>query len=275
MLNLQNITNNDVVDTLIHYIAIAEEGSDSWRILSAALTLSAHFSFTDTMTYPRPDHPDPEKRRPLIFMLVAILVSLRTTLENEQKAVHNILQRYPSQEELFSAEVSELELCIKPAGMSEKRSRTIRRALDYIKDELNGSLEALDSYSMEESRRILLQIPGVGPKAADCLLSIGLGKPSIAVDVNVFRVASWLLMMPWANNPDYNNENQVKEVKYRLDRALPNDAFLLQIVHTLFLLYGKSIGAKHPNDGSCLVKNYCKYCEECIISEQLKLDLSD
>jgi endonuclease III len=97
----------------------------------------------------------------------------------------------------------------------------------------------------EEARSEILKIPGVGPKSADCLLSIGQGKPSIAVDVNVFRATTWIFAFPWAENPNYNDNNQIRVVKELFDSSIPKDAFLTQIIHTFFLLYGKYAGSRH------------------------------
>ena len=262
MINLIDITEEDVRVKLRSYLKDTSVGSEQWRILASALRLSDYFSFTENRTYPRPDHPDERKRKPLIYMLVAILISLRTTLENEQKAVGNLISKFPDAEDLFSADVKDIEDCIQPAGMANKKSITIRKALDYVEEKFNGSLEALSLLDTEDARSEILKIPGVGPKSADCLLSIGLGKPSIAVDVNVFRVTSWLFAFLWSDNPNYNDEKQIIVVKRFLDNFVPKDAFLCQIVHTYFLLFGKSIGSKHPKNEPCLIHEYCMMCQK-------------
>ena len=271
MISLLNITEEDVRNKLRYYLIDAKEGSDKWRILKSALKLSDYFSFTENRTYPRPDHPDERKRKPIIYMLVAILISLRTTLENEQKAVLNLISKFPNSEELFKANTSEIEECIKPAGMASRKALIIRRALDYVLDKFDGNLEQLAKLETEVARDMILAIPGVGPKSADCLLSIGLGKASIAVDVNVFRVTSWIFSLPWAESPDYNDETQIKTVKDLIDSSIPKDAFLTQIIHTYFLLYGKHVGSKHPSNGKCLINEFCLCCKKHIREQQLDL----
>ena len=271
MLNLQHITEKDVHDKLRTHIALAQPNSNEWCILNAALKMSDVYSFTNTRTYPRPDHPDPIKRKPLVYMMAAILISLRTTLENEQKAVLNLIAKFPKQKDLFKATPPEIESCIIPAGMANKKSITIRRAMDYVIKELNGNIEQLSKVPMTQAREKLLKIPGFGGKSTDCMLSIGLGHPSIAVDVNVFRTTSWLFNLPWSNQPDYADKKQVQFVKQLLDSAIPQDAFLTQIVHTYFLLYGKHAGTKHSLD-KCLMKDYCMLCQK-ELEQSNQLDL--
>ena len=262
MINLRYITENDVITKLKYHLSKSQVGSDEWRILSSALKFSEVFSFTENRTYPRPDHPDENKRKPLIFMLIAILISLRTTLENEQKAVINLIDRFPTEELLFNASTKEIEMCIKPAGMPKMKSERIRRALDYVLENYDGKIETIGTFKKEEIRDLVLEIPGVGPKSADCLLSIGFGVPSIAIDINVFRVTSWLFDLPWSAKPDYGNKDQVSQVKKILDEAIGYDAFLCQIVHTYFLLFGKKMKSKHPINGPCLAEEFCLTCKK-------------
>ncbi len=262
MINLIDITDNDVRNKIIFYLDKVEPNSELWRILKSTLELSKHYSFSNTRTYPRPDHPVEWKRKPIIYMLVAILISLRTTLENEQKAVFNLITKFPDSTSLYKATAQEIEDCIRPAGMANKKSLTIRKALDYVLNNFNGDIETLSKLELEEARNAILKIPGVGPKSADCLLSIGLGKPSIAVDVNVFRSTSWIFDLPWSENPNYNDNNQIKVVKDLLDNLIPKDVFLTQIIHTLFLLHGKNIGNKHPQGKPCILNEFCLTCKK-------------
>jgi endonuclease III len=261
MINLQHINETDVIKKINLHLNESKYGSQEWRILASALKISERYSFTENRTYPRPDHPDEKKRKPLIYMLVAIIVSLRTTLENEQKAVLNLIDRFPTENLLFNATPEEIESCIIPAGMAKTKSVRIRKALDHIIDNYNGRIELLSNYDKNNAREHILKIPGIGPKAADCLLSIGLGIPSIAVDINVFRVASWLFDLPWSLNPNYNDKNQVYKVKQLLDNAVGHDAFLCQIIHTYFLLLGKDMKSKHPVNKPCYIGEYCLTCK--------------
>ena len=269
MLDLTYISDSDVSAHIEKYLAKEAPDTPRWRILSSVLLLAKHFSFSDNRTYPRPDHPDPEKRKPLIFMLAAILISLRTTLENEQKAVLALIRRYPTENDLFGAQVHELKDVIHVAGMPERRAKTIRRALDYVELQFGGHLETLLEMKTGLAREALLKIPGVGPKSADCLLSIGLGKPSIAVDVNVFRVTSWLFRLHSEVPINYNDSEAVSAVKRLLDANIPRDPFACQIVHTLFLLYGKKSGRNHPSYGNCILADMCLTC----LAEQQQLAL--
>jgi endonuclease III len=259
MLDLTNITDQQVAIYLADVSANVKPNTDSWRILGFCNEAQKEYSFCETRTYPRPDHPDPKKRLSLVYLMVGILVSLRTTLENEQKAMAKLINRYPIEKELFDAKEPDIAKCITCAGMPQTKSHRIRQALDYVSG-LDGGLEKLANLPAEEAQAILLEIPGFGPKAADCMLTIGLGIPSMVVDVNVFRVGSSLLGMHWAESPDYANNRHVNELKNRLDKVAGDDAFLCQIVHTYLLLYGKHNRIRGHNKTNCKLGIYCKAC---------------
>lgn len=261
LLDLTEITDDQVCTALEQAITNSEVGTDTWRALGSSLVLSKVFSFSNTRTYPRPDHPIPAKRKPLQFTLVGILVSYRTTLENEQRAMAKLMERFPDVDALRAATESELSQVIHVAGLADTKARRICAALKYIDEKLGNDFQRLTRLSVQEARGELLKVPGLGPKGADCFLSIGLGMSSIAVDVNVFRVASWVFGLPWSDKPDYANAQHVARTKAILDKAIPDNAFLCQVVHTLYLLYGKSVGSKHPQFGRCLLRDFCLSCD--------------
>lgn len=260
MLDLSEVTDGQVAEYLLRAAAGAEPGTDAWRLLGFCSSVQSRYSFGATRTYPRPDHPDPAKRLPLSFLMVGILVSLRTTLENEQRAMTKLISRFPTEADLFTAEAAEIAKCINCAGMPYVKSRRIRQALDHTAA-LPDGLEGLADLPREQARARLLAVPGFGPKAADCMLTIGLGIPSMVVDVNVFRVSSALLGIPWANWPDYANAIQVREIKYRLDAVVGDDAFLCQIVHTFLLLHGKHSRLRAHSTEGCELGQFCRACE--------------
>lgn len=226
------------------------------KIIDYCLSLSDLYSFSKYQTYPRPEHPLTSKRKSVYFTMVAILLSLRTTLENEQKAVENFINHFENIDQVINANVCELAEIIKCAGMPNKKAETIIKASKYIKEKFNNDWTYFDNLSVEKSREILKNIPGIGEKASDCLLELGLNKPSIVIDVNMLRIVSRLFNFEWAKNPDLSNKSQLEYTKTFLEKHLRKDYFLFQIVHTLLLIHGKNIcNSKIHCIDCCLNKN--------------------
>lgn len=268
MFDLSNITDDDVREKLLYELSLTIPKSDRWRIIGTALNTLKRESFSDTKTYPRPDHPDKRKRKPIEFLLIGVLISLRTTLENEQLAMDQVLERCDTIEDVLNLSEEELAELIKPAGMAKQKSKRIISCLREIK-KLDGGLESLGQKTKEEARRYLLALPGIGPKAADCVLTIGLGFSSMVVDINVFRMASYIFGIELDDNHNFSNGQRVQYIKERLDSAIGEDAFLCQILHTMLLLAGRRLGKVHAYE-KCYGREYCCTCEK----ENLRMPLS-
>ena len=95
----------------------------------------------------------------------------------------DIFHSFPSPERLAEAPIAKLEGC--QAGY---RSEYILSASKSI---VNGSLnlEKLKQASYEHAKDELMELPGIGPKVADCFLLYGLGQTRAApVDIWIHRI---------------------------------------------------------------------------------------
>lgn len=221
--------------------------------------LMNNYSFVDNQTYPRPSHPNINKRKDAYFTLVAILLSLRTTLENEIKAVDSFMQKYNSINDVLNSDVDKLEKIIKCAGMPKKKSVIIINVSKYIVDNYKSDINNINVGSIDEIRKKLLEIPNVGEKTADCMIELAFDKPSIVVDTNVFRVTSRLFFSN--KKMDFTNKENVVEVKKFIEDKIEKDTHIYQIFHTIVLLHGKYVCKSKPHCDRCCINSLCKYYE--------------
>lgn len=226
-------------------------------ILSSVLLLMDDYSFVDNQTYPRPSHPNISKRKDSYFTLVAIVLSLRTTLENEQKAVQQFMDKYHSIDDVINSNVIEIAEIIKCAGMPLKKAQVILDLSKIIKDKYNGNVRNIIEDNIDDTREKLLQLPGIGEKSADCMLELAFDLPSIVIDINMFRVISRMYIKNY--NLNFNNEKDVLIVKNFLESNLKNDYRIYQIVHTIFLLHGKYICKSKPMCSKCNLNTKCNW----------------
>ena len=112
---------------------------------------------------------------------------------------------FPSPQKILSVpehELEEMELCggekeleqcvdnLKACGFGY-RSSYIKQAAQMVKNDLN--LNDFFEMDYQEAFQILLTIPGVGPKVADCILLYGFGRnEAFPVDVWIKRIISHL-----------------------------------------------------------------------------------
>lgn len=251
-----------IKDVILENIESYNKSEDAKILLTIVLRLCDEYSFVENQTYPRPSHPLKEKRKDPYYTLIAIILSLRTTLENEQKAVKAFMDKYESIDEVVNADENEMIELIKVAGMPKKKAQTIIKVSKYIKEYYNGNVWNIKKESINQTREELLKMPGIGEKSADCMLELGFDLPSMVIDINVFRTASRIFGEKWAENPNFADKEQIKAVKNRLETNLPEDYLTYQIVHTMILLLGKHVCKSKCKCENCPVKDCCNFYKE-------------
>lgn len=238
-------------------------------ILSFVVLLMNDYSFIENQTYPRPSHPNLLKRKDAYFTLVAIILSLRTTLENEQKAVNLFLKKFNSINSVADSNVDEIKKIILCAGMPQKKAQIILNITNFIINNYHGDINNINRGNITEIRNKLLKLPGVGEKSADCMLELAFDLPSIVVDTNVFRVVVRLFFDE--ENMSFEKKQDILKVKSFLEENIIKDYRIFQIVHTILLLQGKHVCKSNPHCKSCRLNEQCRYYINKNINRQLCL----
>jgi len=178
------------------------------------------------------------------WIMVAAAVSPRTTGRLTERAVRRLMERFPGgAEDVASADVSEVEEAVSVSGMKRSKARAVKAIASWL---LSGGLERISSASLEEARRELLSIPGVGDKVADVIL-MALGRPVLPVDVHVRRVSERLgLVSPGA---------PYSEVRERLEEIF--DPEERASAHFALIAFGREICRARPRCSECPIREAC------------------
>ncbi|MEM1564084.1 MAG: endonuclease III [Candidatus Bathyarchaeia archaeon] len=181
--------------------------------------------------------------------LVITIISQNTSDRNTEKAFEKLSKAFAiTPEVLAKAETSEIEECLKVAGLYRNKARIIKQVSKIIIKKFNGKLETILALPFEKARETLLQLPGVGPKTADVLLLFSANKPTIPVDTHVNRVSKKLGLAP--ADGDYESVRESLQKLYKPEDYLE--------VHILLILLGrKYCKARKPLCKPCPVKMLC------------------
>jgi endonuclease-3 len=187
--------------------------------------------------------------RDVFRTLIITVLSQATADKNTAKAFENLSQKFSiTPEDLAKASVEEIEDAIRVGGLYRNKSRAIKTISRVILEQFNGSLDFIYSFDLEKARKILLNIPGVGPKTADVVLLFCAGKPTVPVDTHVNRVSKKLRLAP--PKADYEGVRRALETLYSSEDYLP--------VHLLFISLGrKYCKARKPLCKPCPVNTLC------------------
>lgn len=117
-------------------------------------------------------------------LLIGTMISLRTKDEVTDGATRRLFERAPNPRAMLGLQREEIERLIFPAGFYRNKASNILEVSRRIATEHGGRVP--DTFSE------LTRLPGVGPKTANLVLSMGFGIPAICVDTHVHRISNRL-----------------------------------------------------------------------------------
>jgi endonuclease III len=121
--------------------------------------------------------------------LILTVLSQSTNDRNRDVAFLRLRDRFQSWDAVREAPNEDVELAIRPGGISKVKSARIQAILRELDgDDLSGLKDA----TVEQGRGRLIALPGVGRKTAACVLLFAFGKRDVPVDTHVSRVGTRL-----------------------------------------------------------------------------------
>lgn len=177
-------------------------------------------------------------------LLVAVVLSAQATDKGVNKATRALFAVADTPEKMAALGEDRLIDYIKTIGLFRTKAKNVIA--------LSKTLIAEHGSQVPQDRDVLQTLPGVGRKTANVVLSMAFGRPTIAVDTHVFRVANRTGLAPGPN---------VLAVELALEKRIPKE-FLFHAHHWL-ILHGRYIClARKPRCADCAVKDLCRFADK-------------
>ena len=172
-------------------------------------------------------------------LLVAVILSAQCTDRQVNKVTAELFPIANTPEKILELGVENLKTIIKPCGFYRSKAKHIVATSKIL-------LEKYDS-NVPRTFDGLIELPGVGRKTANVVLSIEFKIPAIAVDTHVFRVANRLKLA----------EGQTPlEVELGLQRVIPKDKW--SAAHHWLIWHGRLLcHSRKPNCSECPLNEIC------------------
>jgi endonuclease-3 len=172
-------------------------------------------------------------------VLVSTILSLRTKDEVTLVSSEALLSLAPTPQALLKLSAAKTEKLIYPAGFYRTKAANLHKIARILLDSYGGKVpDDLD---------ILLELPGVGRKTANLVITEAYDKDGICVDVHVHRIsnrAGWLS----SKNPE--------ETEMILRAILPRKFW--KPINPLLVLYGQKLCRPvSPFCSRCVIKEHC------------------
>lgn len=184
-----------------------------------------------------------------LFELVLTLLSQHTSDLNSGEAMHRLVERFPTWDDVLEAPISDLEDAIRPGGLAPTKSKRLHALLTEVKQRRpDWDLAFLADLPMDEAKAWLTSINGVGPKTAACVLLFALGRPALPVDTHVERVSKRLGLVPAKMPADKAHD--------ALERMVPPDQ--VYAFHVDLIQHGRrTCHARGPKCAACVLEARC------------------
>jgi endonuclease-3 len=174
-------------------------------------------------------------------LLVAVILSAQATDRSVNQATARLFPAHGSPQALLALGEDGLLEAIRTIGLAPTKARNILGACRILLERHGGQVPA--------QREALEALPGVGRKTANVVLNVVFGRPTIAVDTHVFRVANRTGLAPGRT---------VREVEDGLLRITPR-AYLPHAHHHL-ILHGRYVcKARKPDCPVCPIARECGF----------------
>lgn len=174
-------------------------------------------------------------------LTIAVLLSAQCTDETVNKVTASLFDKYRSPQDYLNVPHEELENDIRRIGLFRNKAANIQKLCRIVIDKHGGEIP--------REHESLTELPGVGRKTANVVVSNAFDVPAIAVDTHVERVSKRLGIA--------NAEDSVLEVEKKLMRKVPREEWTM--THHRLIFFGRyHCKAQNPKCEVCPLLEQCK-----------------
>lgn len=174
-------------------------------------------------------------------LLIAVILSAQCTDKRINIVTPKIFADFPTPKALASSNFDELFPYIKTVSYPNNKTKHLLGMAQMLVEKFNSEVPS----TIEE----LVQLPGVGRKTANVIVSVVYDMPAMAVDTHVFRVSARLGLTLNAKTPRQTEEQLIKYIPEQY----------IATAHHWLILHGRYICvARSPKCMECPIWYFCK-----------------
>ena len=175
------------------------------------------------------------------WVLITTILSHRTKDEVTDRAARALEEKYHDMDGLSKASYEDVLKIIDKVGFKKAKAERVINAAKIIRERFGGEVPQ----TIED----LTEIPGVGRKTANVVLSDGFGIPAIAVDTHVQRICM---------RTGISHSHNPEDTEMILRRIVPEKLWLG--LNPMMVEFGKTICKPvGPRCESCKINSFCDY----------------
>ena len=217
--------------------AVTSDTSDEWKPLDRRVIVRIIRRLNKVYGYERYTRMRANPFR----VLIGVILSHQTTDKISHPTAERLFKYAKTPEQFAKLGVKRVDSLIKNVNYHPTKAKRIVAISEMLIEKFGGKVP--------NTRERLMELPGVGPKSADIILSHGFGIPTIPVDTHVKAVSQRLHL---TKNKD------AEKIHHDLHRIIPKKYWLK--VNSLFVDFGKDIcTSPRPKCYKCPIVKLCPY----------------
>ena len=174
-------------------------------------------------------------------LLVAVILSAQCTDVKVNAVTPALFAAYPDAHALAKTDPLDVEGYIRTCGLYHNKAKNLVATANALVNQYGGEVPA--------DHEKLTQLPGVGRKTANVVMSCAFGADAIAVDTHVFRVSNRLGLA---------DANNVLKTEQQLMQNIPKNKWSL--AHHWIIFHGRRVcTARNPDCENCTLRIWCEY----------------
>jgi endonuclease III len=174
-------------------------------------------------------------------LVIAVSLSAQCTDALVNKVTKELFKKYQTPEDYLNVPLEELQNDIRSIGLYRNKAKNIQSLCRLLLEKYDGQVP--------NNRDEMINLPGVGRKTANVVVSVAFGTPAIAVDTHVERVSKRLAICRW--------KDSVLEVEKTLMKKVPKEEW--SITHHRLIFFGRyHCKAQNPQCEICPLLDLCR-----------------
>lgn len=174
-------------------------------------------------------------------LVIAVSLSAQCTDALVNKVTKELFKKYKTPEDYLNVPLEELQNDIRSIGLYRNKAKNIQSLCRLLLEKYDGQVP--------NNRDEMINLPGVGRKTANVVVSVAFGTPAIAVDTHVERVSKRLAICRW--------KDSVLEVEKTLMKKVPKEEW--SITHHRLIFFGRyHCKAQNPQCEICPLLDLCR-----------------
>jgi endonuclease-3 len=199
-----------------------------------------------------PVHYPEETSKDQFKHLIMTVLSQNTSEANCILAYNGLATKFEIKPEILAhAREADIREAIRSGGLYNVKAKRIRELSKAVSEKLGGNLAPVLALPKKEAREKLMELPGIGPKTADVILTSRHGYSQVlVVDTHMDRIAKRLGLV----NPNARYE----EIQAALKHFVPWEKGE-RVSGLLWLLAKYTCKAQNPKCSECPIIGVCDY----------------